>query len=725
MFPRLVSRRYYSDFIKNLPRVGGEGGSKGNRFANQYKASDSEKPRTKNWGNFQNQRTRSPPKSGARATQGEPDKTKLYNEAREALREKQRQQMPIKKSQNSTIKRPSKPKPQVAKIKIQIPTFVTVSNLATVLGVPLNEFLKKLQDLGFENMRHNFILDKENAALIADDYGFDIIMNDETGADLFPVDVKENLLRPRAPVVTIMGHVDHGKTTILDYLRKSSIVKQEHGGITQHIGAFSVITPISKKKITFLDTPGHAAFLKMRERGAIVTDIVILVVAADDSVMPQTVEAIKHAQKSGVPMVVAVNKCDKPGVNVDKVLADLSSHGIDVEDYGGETQTVRVSGKTGLNMEKLEEAVITLSEMNDFKAEVEQVPAEGWVIESHVAKGMGNVATALVRRGTMKVGSFVVAGTSYCKIRGMKDENGKVVKAAGPSTPVQIWGWKDLPEAGDQMLQAPTEQMAKKVCENRIARQKQIQAGKDIDTINQKRMEEIKELERQERANELKLAGLEPTIEEEKKAVLVKYIIRSDVFGSAEAIKECIDGLGNEEVRAVVVSHEAGLPSESDVELAKALDATILCFNMKTPKQILAKADRAGVAIQEHNVIYHLIEQVTEKLTSLLPPRIEVKIVAEVEIKDVFTITSKSKSKLKIAGCKVTTGLLKRSSKVRVIRGGKLIYTGTLSSLKHVKDDISEAKKGNECGIGFDGWDKFQQGDRIEAYEEITHQRYL
>ena len=248
--------------------------------------------------------------------------------------------------------------------------------------------------------------------------------------------------------------------------RKSSVVAQEHGGITQHIGAFSVITPISKQKITFLDTPGHAAFLKMRERGAIITDIVILVVAADDSVMPQTIEAIKHAKKSGVPMIVAINKCDKPGVKTDRVLADLSRHGIDIEEYGGDTQTVQVSGKTGLNMDKLEEAVITLREMSDFRSEISNIPSEGWVIESEIAKGMGNISTVLVRRGTVKVGSYLVAGNTYCKVRGMKDENGKTVKTAGPSTPVQIWGWKDLPQSGDQILEAKNELIAKKVCEN-------------------------------------------------------------------------------------------------------------------------------------------------------------------------------------------------------------------------------------------------------------------
>lgn len=725
---RATSRRHYSDFLRNLPKVGGSGGSKPNRFAEKYLSQKNELQRPRKWTGSHRRPEKLAAKNGSE-NQTEIDRSTLYSDARQALREKLRQQQPQKQS----------PKPQKqhkgpahtrqtpatrAKISIQIPTFVTVSNLATILGVPLGDFLKKLEALGFEEMRHNVILDKENAALVADDYGYEIVMNDDTGADLFPSPVREELLRPRAPVVTIMGHVDHGKTTILDFLRKLTVVAQEHGGITQHIGAFSVVAPVSKKKITFLDTPGHAAFLKMRQRGATVTDIVVLVVAADDSVMPQTIEAIKHARKLGVPLVVAVNKCDKPGVNVDRVLADLAAQGIDVEDYGGDTQVVRVSGKTGLNMDKLEEAVVTLSEMHDFRAEESQVAAEGWVVELHVAKGMGNVATALVRRGTMKVGSFVVAGTSYCKVRGMRDENGKAVKTAGPSTPVQIWGWKELPQAGDHMLEAPSEQMAKKVCDNRVARQKQIQAGRDIETINQKRLEEVRELERQERANELKLAGLEPAETAEQRAVDVKYIVRSDVFGSSEAIKECIDGLGNDEVRAVVVSHEAGLPSESDIELAAALGATVLCFNVKTPKPIAAKADRAGVTVHEHNVIYHLIEEVTEKLTSLLAPRIETKVVAEVEIRDIFTITAK-KNKIKIAGCKVNTGVLKRSAKVRVIRDNNTVFSGSLSSLKHVKDDISEAKKGHECGIAFDGWERFQQGDRIEAVEEISHQRYL
>ncbi|CAK9442319.1 uncharacterized protein LODBEIA_P60620 [Lodderomyces beijingensis] len=621
-----------------------------------------------------------------------------------------------------------KQKKKKALVKVQLPPFITVSNLATVMQVPLNDVFKKLEGLGFEGMRHSYILDKENAAMIADEYGIEVESVENTNDDLFPAPVEEKLLKERPPVVTIMGHVDHGKTTILDYLRKSSIVKGEFGGITQHIGAFSVITPQSKKKITFLDTPGHAAFLKMRERGAIITDIVILVVAADDSVMPQTIEAIKHAKKAGVPMIVALNKCDKQGVNTDKVLADLAAQDVDIEEYGGDTQTVQVSGKTGLNMDKLEEAIVTLSEMNEFKAEPTGVPAEGWIIESEVLKGMGNVATVLIRRGSVKSGDIIVAGKTFCKIRGMKDENGRTVKSAGPSMPVQIWGWRDLPDSGDQILQAKSESIAKKVVDYRIARSQEIQASRDIESINVKNAEAIKEAERLEKIAEMKKAGLDSSeLEKDADANTVKrceFIIKSDVFGSAEAIKESIDGLGNDEVKAHVISHSAGAPTESDIDLAKTFDAKIFCFNTKIPRQIQQRADSEKVTITEHNIIYRLIEDVTEELSSHLKPRIETKIHAEVDIKNVFTI-KQAKSKAHIAGCRVKSGVIKRNSKVRVIRNGKEVYRGTLSSLKHVKDDVSEAPKGMECGLGFTDWNKFEEGDVIEVYEEVEHKRYL
>lgn len=719
--------RTYADFLNKFPRVGG-GISKFGKFTKRDGPAASEPPKAESPNRFAqkySQPRKTPPANHLaknRAPSPEANKLLQYEAMKKSLREKQKQ------PKTQTHKKQHKKPKYVEPVQIQLPPFVTVSNLATIMNVPLNDVFRKLEGLGFEDIRHNYILDKENASLIADEYNFEVVISEESKDDIYPSQVKPDLLRERPPVVTIMGHVDHGKTTILDYLRKSSIVDKEFGGITQHIGAFSVLTPVSKKKITFLDTPGHATFLKMRERGAIITDVVILVVAADDSVMPQTIEAIKHSKKSGVPIIVAINKCDKHGVKTDKVLADLAAHDIDIEDYGGDTQTVKVSGKTGLNMDKLEEAIITLSEMNDFKAETTNILAEGWIIESEIVKGFGSIATVLVRRGTIKVGDFVVAGNTYCKVRGMKDEFGKPVKVAGPSTPVQVWGWKELPEGGDQVLQAKNEQIAKKAVQYRISRGKELQASRDIETINQKRQDEIKDLKKLEKINELKSAGLDSSYlendDDTNSCIDVKYIIKSDVYGSAEAIKESIHDIGNDEVKSIVLSHEAGPPTETDVEMAKTLNAKIFCFNVKVPKPISNKAEKEGVTISEHNIIYRLIEEVTEELTSHLKPRIEVKTLGEVELKDVFVVSVK-KSKVKIAGCKVSNGSIKKSSKVKVLRKGEIVYDGTLSSLKHIKDDIAEARKGNECGISFEKWDKFEPGDAIEVYEEIEHPRFL
>lgn len=721
----------YSSTFKDLPKVDSSAPmARPNRFAKLY----SERDRAPSQNNHANRSQRlnlqgsnnQNKKTGQGQAQSQASQHLEYSRLKQRFNEKQlsqgSQQTPNRRPVHKSRRRNRAP------VKITIPPFVTVSTLSSILNVPLSRFLKRLESMGYEGMTHHYILDKENASLIADEFGFEATVSEEKDDDLLPAPVDETKLKPRPPVVTIMGHVDHGKTTILDYLRKSAVVDTEFGGITQHIGAFSVLTPVSKKKITFLDTPGHSAFLSMRERGAVVTDIIILVVAADDSVMPQTIEAIKHAKKSGVPMIVAINKCDKPSKNIEKVLNDLSRYEVDIEDYGGETQTVQVSGKTGLNMDKLEEAVITLSELSDFQTEQSGVPAEGWVIESQVVNGLGNIATVLVKRGTMKVGSYLVAGSTYCKIRGMKDEHGKTVKAAGPSTPVRIWGWKDLPLAGDRIIQADLEAVCKKVVQVRENREKQQQNIKDIDSINKKRKQEVEELERQEKINERKLAGLDASDlmkEEENKTQKVHYIVKSDVYGSAEAIKESIEGLGNDEVKALVIFFEAGPPTKSDLEMASALDAQILCFNVKVPKAILAEANQLKVNILEQNIIYRLIEHVTDDLTSRLKPHIDIKVLAELEVRAVYDITAKNKSIIKIAGCKVNNGILKRSSNVRVKRKGKIVYTGELSSLKHLKDDVNEVKKGLECGLQFEKWGKFEAGDMVEAYEEVEVPRFL
>ncbi|CDK24870.1 unnamed protein product [Kuraishia capsulata CBS 1993] len=621
------------------------------------------------------------------------------------------------------------------KVPIAVPRFLSVSNFATILKVRTDDLLRRLSDLGFEDMSYNYILDAETAALVADEYGFDVTMSDDQGMDLFPGPIVEAKLKPRPPIVTIMGHVDHGKTTILDYLRKSSIVDKEFGGITQHIGAFSVLSPHSKKQITFLDTPGHAAFLKMRERGANITDIIILVVAADDSVMPQTKEAIKHAKAANVPVIVAINKCDKPDAKPDRVVADLATGGIDVEDYGGETQTVKVSGKTGLGMEELEEAVVALAEMHDFKAEPSGVDVEGWVIESHVKQGMGNTATFLVRRGTLKPGMFIVAGTTYAKVRSLKDEFGKPLKAAGPSTPVEVTGWKGLPEAGDEAIEAKNESVAKKVIANRIKRAEHMREHEQITAINESRRAEAEQTRRAQEIDKYRSMGLqldeirklEPDLFEEEGVICKKipFIVKADVAGSAEAIEESIKGLGNEEVQSQVLFSGVGVPTDSDVDRAKVANGSIICFNVNIPKDIEARASRDGVPLKKHNVIYHLIEDVIEELVQNLPPKFELKSLAKADVKAIFEITGKNKKVNLIAGCRVSEGVLKRNSTVRVMRKGVEIYRGPITELKHEKDNVTDVRSGTECGVSLGTFSGLQEGDVIEAFEMTALKRFL
>ena len=623
-----------------------------------------------------------------------------------------------------------------SKYKLDIPTFLSVANFATILKVRVPELIEKLDELGFENITNEHILDSETAELIAQEYGFEVNRDDNLGADLFPstLSTDPKKLASRSPVVTIMGHVDHGKTTILDYLRKSSIVKGEFGGITQHIGAFVVETPVSKKKITFLDTPGHAAFLKMRERGANITDIIILVVAAEDSVKPQTIEAIKHAKAAGVPIVVALNKCDKEQANPDKVVADLSSHGIDVEDYGGEVPVVRISAKTGMGMKDLEETIVTIADLLELKTEV-KAPVEGWVLESQVKKGLGNVATFLVTKGQLKPGCVVVCGTTFCKVRVMKDEHDKVIKIAKPSQPVEISGWKELPEAGDYGIQAKDESFAKRVILNREKRKRMMEEAAQIDEMNERRIRAIEDAKREEKIQEYQVQGLtleeirelEPELFEDDadKIQEVNFIIKADVSGSAEAVKQSIEGLGNHEVTSKVLFDEVGPPTDSDLARAKDSNANILAFNVKVPKDILNSAAKMGVEIKEFNVIYHLIADVLKTLTSRLPPIYETKVVAKVSIKQLFEISLKGKEKMVIAGSRVTEGTFKRNHTVRLIRDGEVVFTGKVKQLKIAKNDVNEVLNGGDCGISLDKDPDMKEGDIIESIEKIPVERHL
>ncbi|KAI9934197.1 hypothetical protein MW887_005271 [Aspergillus wentii] len=635
------------------------------------------------------------------------DRRKRREERRRLKKEKTRQ-----KEKEKAKELDSTPSP------LYLPEFISVSNLADVIGVRPAQFVRRMEEMGFEDVSYSHVLDAETAGLVATEFNFEPIFEtadeDLTAA---PEPEDKSSLPPRPPVVTIMGHVDHGKTTILDWLRNSSVAASEHGGITQHIGAFSVPMP-SGKTITFLDTPGHAAFLEMRRRGADVTDIVVLVVAADDSVKPQTIEAIKHATQSKVPVIVAMSKIDKENVNTDKVKQDLSIHGVHVEDYGGDVQAIGVSGKTGQGMLDLEEAIVTLSEVLDHRAEVTG-HAEGWVIEG-TTKSYGRVATVLIKRGTLRVGDVIVAGSTWARVRTLRNEAGITIDQATPGMPVEVDGWREQPTAGTELLQAENEQQAKDVVEYRLERTETRKLGEDTAAINEARREAL-ERRRQEESDqdgsgaEQEASGPKP----------VNFIIKADVGGSAEAVLNSVTAIGNNEVFANVLRSSVGPISEFDIEHAASANGHLISFNQPIDPAMLRMAEARGVGIMDYNIIYKLIDEVKGALSEHLAPTITQRVTGEAEIGQIFEITLKGREKTSIAGCKVRNGMVNRAKKVRVLRGQETVYDGSITSLKNVKKDVTEMRKDTECGIGFEGWTDFAVGDHIQCYEDIYEKRYL
>ena len=633
---------------------------------------------------------------------------------------------------------------------IFLPEFISISNLAGALRVRVEDFIRKMGDLGFEATNHDHILDAETAGLVAAEFNFEPIIERTEDQDLHPLPPPEDksLLPPRPPVVTIMGHVDHGKTTLLDYLRKSSVAASEHGGITQHIGAFSVKMP-GGRTITFLDTPGHEAFLSMRQRGANVTDIVILVVAADDSVKPQTVEAIKHAQAAKVPMIVAINKIDKEESNIDRVKQDLARYSVELEDYGGDTQVVCVSGKTGQGMEELEDAAVALADILDTRAEVDG-QVEGWVLEATTTKA-GRVATVLVRRGTLRPGDAIVAGTSWARVRSLKNEAGAMVPFASPGMPVEIDGWRGSPNAGDEVIQAPDEQKAKSVTEYRLEASDRGKMATDMAAVNESRRLEQERRDQLEKAAELAAANTDPLNETETpetstapKFQEVFFIIKGDVSGSVEAVTDSVSSLGNSEVRPHILRSGVGPVFEFDIDHAAVAKGHIINFNTTVNNRIRQLAESKGVDIIDHSIIYRLVDDVKAKLGEKLPPIITQKVIGEAEIGQIFEINLKGRKKLLVAGCKIRNGVISKNAKVRVLRD-EVIYDGmshfpvsftehdanrigllgTLSSLKNVKKDVTEMRKGTECGMSFENWQDFEVGDQVQTYEEISERRAL
>ncbi|KAL2260568.1 hypothetical protein VTK26DRAFT_5363 [Humicola hyalothermophila] len=622
---------------------------------------------------------------------------------------------------------------------IFLPEFISVANLAAALGQKTDVFLSQLEELGFEDVSKDNILTGETAALVAQEYGFEPTVDTGDQEDLKPRPPPEDpsSLPLRPPVVTIMGHVDHGKTTLLDYLRKSSIVSQEHGGITQHIGAFSVSLS-SGKQITFLDTPGHAAFLSMRQRGANVTDMVILVVAADDSVMPQTLEALKHARTAKVPIIVAINKIDKPEANIDRVKSDLATHGVEIEDFGGDVQVVCVSGKTGQGMEDLEENILLLAEMLDIRAETDGM-AEGWVLESTI-KPIGRVATVLVKRGTLRVGDYIVAGQVHAKVRSLRNEAGVEVKEAPPGTAVEVLGWKEPPSAGDMVLQAPDEARAKAAVRYRQELrdrgeviEQMVQQGQDRrERERERELEKAADLSRKRRGGAAHEPAEEAAEDDEAsaedsapKTLHVNFTVKGDVHGSVEAVSAALLEQGNNEVRARVLHAAPGQITESDVEHAAVAGSTIVNFNNTIPGHIKRMAGAAGVRIMDHNVIYHLVEEVRERLADALPPLVVKKVIGEADVLQVFPINVRGRVYKNIAGCRIGNGKVVRNAKARVLRGGETVFEGIIETLKHVKKDVTEMRKGQECGLSFKDWDDLKEGDHIQVIEEIQEKRKL
>uniref|UniRef100_A0A8C6EQM2 Translation initiation factor IF-2, mitochondrial n=1 Tax=Marmota marmota marmota TaxID=9994 RepID=A0A8C6EQM2_MARMA len=540
------------------------------------------------------------------------------------------------------------------------------------------------------------------------------------------------LLTPRSPVVTIMGHVDHGKTTLLDKLRKTQVAAMEAGGITQHIGAFLVSLP-SGEKITFLDTPGHAAFSAMRARGAQVTDIVVLVVAADDGVMKQTIESIQHAKDAQVPIVLAINKCDKAEADPEKVKKELLAYDVVCEDYGGDVQAVHVSALTGDNLMALAEATTALAEMLELKADPTG-PVEGTVIESFTDKGRGPVTTAIIQRGTLRKGSILVAGKSWAKVRLMFDENGKIINEAYPSMPVGIIGWKDLPSAGDEILEVESEARAREVINWRKFEQEQEKNKDDLKILEEKRKEHqeahrktrekygtlhwkkrsfMKYLERKEQR------PLKPKEKIERDSNVLPLIIKGDVDGSVEAILNIMDTYdASHECQLDLVHYGVGDISENDVNLAETFDGVIFGFNVNVSNVIQQSAAKKGVKIKLHKIIYRLIEDLQEELSSRMPCPVEEHLIGEASILATFSVTE-GKKKIPVAGCRVQKGQLEKQKKFKLIRKGQVIWKGSLTSLKHHKDDISVIKTGMDCGLSLDEEKvEFQVGDEIVCYEE-------
>ncbi|WP_420235249.1 translation initiation factor IF-2 [Pseudomonas sp. ABY48] len=581
--------------------------------------------------------------------------------------------------------------------EVKIGETITVGDLAQQMSVKAAEIIKFMFKLGTP-ATINQVLDQETAQLVAEELGHKVTLVSDTALeDSLAESLKfEGEAVSRAPVVTVMGHVDHGKTSLLDYIRRAKVAAGEAGGITQHIGAYHVET--DRGMVTFLDTPGHAAFTAMRARGAKATDIVILVVAADDGVMPQTIEAVQHAKAAGVPLVVAVNKIDKPGADLDRIRSELSVHGVTSEEWGGDTPFVPVSAKMGTGVDELLEAVLLQAEVLELTA-TPSAPGRGVVVESRLDKGRGPVATVLVQDGTLRQGDMVLVGSNYGRVRAMLDENGKPIKEAGPAIPVEILGLDGTPDAGDEMSVVADEKKAREVA-----------------LFRQGKFREVKLA----RAHAGKLENIFENMGQEEKKTL-NIVLKSDVRGSLEALNGALNGLGNDEVQVRVVGGGVGGITESDANLALASNAVLFGFNVRADAGARKIVEQEGLDMRYYNVIYDIIEDVKKALTGMLGSDVRENILGVAEVRDVF----RSPKFGAIAGCMVIEGVVHRNRPIRVLREDIVIFEGELESLRRFKDDASEVRAGMECGIGVKSYNDVKVGDKIEVFEKVQVARSL
>ena len=582
--------------------------------------------------------------------------------------------------------------------EVEIPESITVGELAQRMSVKAPQLIKEMMKQGVM-ATINQAVDQETAVLLVEEFGHRPKIVNENALEEEVVSEAaepEGEKRPRAPVVTIMGHVDHGKTSVLDYIRRTKVAASEAGGITQHIGAYHATTP--RGGVTFLDTPGHEAFTAMRARGAQLTDVVVLVVAADDGVMPQTEEAIKHAREAGVPLVVAVNKMDRPNADIDRVRQELSQHNVISEDWGGDTQFVPVSAKTGEGLDDLLEAIILQSELLELKAVVD-CPATGIVVESSLDKGRGPVATVLVQNGELHKGDVILSGVEYGRVRAMLDEAGNQVEKAGPSTPVVVLGLSGLPTSGDDVMVLKDERKAREVAELRQERQRE----KRLQQQTAARMDELFSQMKSDELNQ------------------VNIVLKADVQGSAEALSQSLTDLSNDEVKVHVIQTGVGGINESDVNLAIASGALLIGFNVRADGAARKLIRENELEVHYYSVIYDAIDQIKSAISGMLEPEIREDILGTARVQDVF----KSSKLGSIAGCLVEEGVVRRRCPIRVLRDNVVIYEGDLESLRRYKDDVNEVRSGTECGIGVKNYNDVKVGDQIECFQRVEVARSL